>query len=751
MGSNTRSNKHRDWTPAAVGGRILGVLSPILVMQVCSAALATDVAQSGQAPSSQGSGIDQIQELVVTAKRYEFLNVDTSGTTNLPLAIELVPQSISLVSNDFIEAADLKTLGEIAEYTPGALNVGAAENFSSGIFLRGFPVIEPAIDGLPLIGGYIEPDNAIYDRLEIVKGPSSVVYGVSNPGGLNNYVTKSATGQTTSYVSAQVGNWEGYRVEAQLAGVLDPGGHLRGIAVGVRDQGNSFVDQMFHERTTAYGGLDFDFDPVTGYVHGGYERQKVPSFDGVPEFLDGSPPPVRRSFFVGSRDVTENTDMYHAESNLTWQATNDLQFSLKGAYQNIHLVGGEDYAYGLEPDGTITIGGDTFQNPGDRNESYAMGGSSIYRFDSLGLKGSFLSVGVLYQHYTGTLNSLTTPPPYVTSDNIFNGEASIAQAINALLATANVPSYQRTESSALTYSFQSVIKPIQSVDILLGASHATPDTSVIAGGAPQAYDERGQMSYRAGVTYEYLKGASVYASYSESFNPQPLVDSSFHVIPPATGVQYEIGSKLRTNDGKLLLTAAAYQIKEDNLAQYVTTLNGVNIYQTVGQLTHRGAELQALGQLTPNWQINAGYSYVDPTITAAIATGVAPQSATVGQTQLFIPKQTASLFSTYSLQQGFLKGFSFGGGVRVIGAQHTSYGSALANTQTFTQESKDLPGYALFDLTASYTLDKWLFQVNARNIFNKTYYINNYQSLLFGNQPGAPFNVALTVRRDFKL
>jgi len=127
-----------------------------------------------------GTTAEKLEEVVVTAQ-YKFLNVDTSSTTNLPLPIEKVPQSISLVSGDFIKAASLKTLGEIAEYTPGAINAGNQEGFGSVIKLRGFGAGR-AIDGLNFGASFsfYEPDYAIMDRLEVVKGPSGLL-GAGRP------------------------------------------------------------------------------------------------------------------------------------------------------------------------------------------------------------------------------------------------------------------------------------------------------------------------------------------------------------------------------------------------------------------------------------------------------------------------------------------------------------------------------------------------------------------------------------------
>ncbi len=693
---------------------------------------------------------DDMAEVTITG-HYEFLSVDTSGATNLPLPIEKVPQSISLVSNDFIQAADLKTLGEIAEYTPGAVYAGNGENYGTGIQLRGF-FPATAIDGLPFSSGGApyEPDYAIYDRLEVVKGPSSLVYGASSAGGLVNFVTKSPTPDTHDYVYVQAGSWDSYRVEGQIAGALDADGHLRAIGLAVYDRGHSFIDEIFRKKVSLYGGLNGDFGhSVTGYIHGGYERFERTSFDGIPTESDGTPAPLPRSYFIGSPNIIETTSVYHAEGGLTWHATEVLDVSLKGNYFTSRTLGENTFSEYLQPNGDISLQGYNFSTaPGLNTDNYAMGASAIYRFDTLGLKKSFLSVGALYQN-NRTIQDLQFDPTVPTT-NIFLGEAAISQAFDSLLATTNgTPPYsQLTKSSTLTFSAQSVLQLLDPLSLLLGVSYSKPNTTQDNSGVLQNFDLGYQKSYRAGLTYEFLAGANAYVSFSQSFAPQALDDVSGEVVPPTTGDQYEAGVKYRTREGRLLLTGAVFRIKEKNLAEYVSTnANGINVYVTAGEVTNKGLEFQALGHITPQWQINVGYSYLDPKITGAVTSGTFAQPDTVGQTSNFIPKQTASLYTTCTIAEGRLRGLSVSVGARYVGSQRTSYESALANSEAGLTPSKDLPQYALVDAGAGYEIRKgWLVQLNMHNIFDRHYFINNYQSLLYGNAPGEPRNVTLSVR-----
>jgi iron complex outermembrane receptor protein len=343
-------------------------------------------------------------------------------------------------------------------------------------------------------------------------------------------------------------------------------------------------------------------------------------------------------------------------------------------------------------------------------------------------------------------------PSTAGTTNIFLGQAAVSQALVSLLATPLAPFTQVTDASTRTISAQSMLQVIDPLSVLLGVSYSKPDETETTLGVAQDFDLKGEVSYRAGLNYEFVQArTNAYFSYSQSFNPQLVLDINNNVLPPLIGSQYELGLKRRSESGRLLLTGALFQIDEKNVSEAAGQTDATEYYQAIGEVRHRGLELQAIGQITPQWQVNVGYAYLDPKITGATAS----QSATIGQTQLYLPKQTASLYTTYSLEGGPLSGFSFGGGVHFVSSQDTSYSTLLANQQgnpnqeTTPGFSRALPGYTLFDATLRYAIDKWVVQFNAHNIFNKEYFINNYQSLAYGNAPGTPANVTLSVRRTF--
>jgi TonB-dependent siderophore receptor len=692
------------------------------------------------APGPPSEASDQLQMVVVTAP-YEFLNVDTSGTTNLPLPIEKVPQSISLISEDFIKAADLKTIGDIADYVPGAFYEGPSGGFSNAVSLRGFTPIK-AYDGLNVGASFLpafEPDYSIFDRVEIVKGPSSVVYGVSSAGGLINYVTKSATPQTPDYLLTQVGMWENYRVEGQVAGSLDSSGSVRGIGVLAYDQGNSFIDVLSHKEATLYGGINADLSSsVSGYVHAGFMWEERTASDGLSTYPDGQYPypEVPRSFFVGATNDNLITPDYLADAGLTWRATDMLNFNLKANYVSDVTSGNDPFSYDLQYNGDLSINRQHIT--GESNTDWGVALSSTYKFDAVGLKDSFVSLSAMYQdsEFKYVFYGYEFPNGQtVVTGNILNGES----ALTSLFDSATIPGPLENDEAeflrTLTLSMQSVFHVVDGVAVLLGASYSKPNVIESNFGVSQNFTPPAQTSYRAGLTYEFLPGANAYVSYSQSFLPQTYLTPSFTVLPPLKGDQYEGGVKYRSPDGHLLLTGAVFQITEANQPEFAELIGPVSYYTPAGEVTNKGFELEALGQISPAWQLHLGYSYLDARITKN------PSDPTsVGQIEPFIPEQTASLFTSYTVGSGLLRGLTMGGGFRYVGPQRTN----IPNDLTL-----DIPGYELVDATVSYELKPWVVQLNARNIFNKFYFYNDYQTLAFSNLVGPPASLTLTVRRNF--
>ena len=681
--------------------------------------------------TTEQSSSETLQEVVVQG--YRFLSADTSGTTNLPLPIEKVPQAISLVSGDFLKAANLKTFGDIADYTPGLLNVGNQNGYTTIVDIRGF-LSGRAVDGLSLLGPpTVDLDPTVIDRLEIVKGPSSVVYGISNAGGLINTVTKSATPETPNYLFVQASQWYNYRLEGQATGALDADGNVRVIGALSRDAGDYFQNNLSHSTNSFYGGIDATLpDSLTASLHVGHTLFLRTGFDGIPVFPNGDSAGLPVSFCVCVKDMDLRSSVWYASGNLTWHPTSMLELNVKAFFENTNQDGEiNPYSYNLQSNGIVNIS--VQQTISGTAVNTAEGVNAIYHLDDLlpAIKGSFLSIAGHREDWWSNGNGVSYQAGTATT-NIFAGQAAFDQFIETVRPQmiAN-PFVGPRLITATTGDFQALLQLFDPLALLLGASYSKPYASSITEGVYSAFQFAGHASYRAGLTYQIAPPLTGYLSYSQSFQPQTFYEPNFVPVPPLIGTEYEAG--LKYTNHRLLVTAAVYQLTQANSAQYFESIKNADFYLPVGQVKNKGVEFEAVGQITDNWKIDAGYAYLNPRISED------SDAAIVGQTQLWLPNTTASAFLVYTFGEGVVRGLSLGGGFRLVTSVRTSYDSSTRN----------IPGYSVIDANAGYSRDKWLITFNARNIFDKHYFINEWQTLYYGNTIGPLANLSLSVRREF--
>ena len=686
-----------------------------------TAALAfmSSAAAAQEATESEGDAI------VVSGYRY--LSENTSGTTGLPVPIEKVPQSISLVSEDFLDATDAKSLGDVAQYTPGALFDGNPGGTSSIVKLRGFAAGN-AIDGLNVGALDYEPDFATLERLEIVKGPTSVVYGAANPGGIINQVTKGAKPGTPSHIELLGGSWDRWRIEGQAATSLDAAGTVNLIGIGVHEEAGSFMQRVDSSKTVLYAGVDANLSPgLTGYVHGGYERYRRTSFDGIPTLPDGSPAPVGRSFFIGSGDFDLVTPVVRVNGGLDWEASSALSVSLKVNYLRSNTTGESGFGFDLQPNGDFFIAINNITK--SVTQAFSAGLSTVYKFDDLGLTDSFVTVAANYQSYDTKQAGTIPDTPQGDVGNIFDG----VDAIEALFNTRTYPGiFDYSLNRRLRYftlSSQANIKVAEPLTLLAGLSWAKPDVSKQSGTDPwEDFSGDSQTSLRLAATLEPVRGLNFYASYSESFQPQLFIDAAGDVLPPLTGEQYEVGVKYVSSDRRLLLTGALFDVRQANQARYDQTIDLIDRYAPVGKVRHRGFELQAVGEIAKGWQVNAGLAILDPTIRRD------DDPTLIGRTITFLPKSSASIYTSYAFGNAFV-----GGGIRYVDSVKTD----------IDRTTRDLPSYTLVDASAGYDFGRFRAQINVKNLFDKHYFVNNYQTLFYGNVVGEPRSVTASLRANF--
>jgi iron complex outermembrane receptor protein len=664
-------------------------------------------------------------------------NQSATGTkTDTPILT--TPQSISVVTKDQIEAQGAQNLVEALRYTPGVtLDTFGATTFFDSLKLRGFDAPR-YLDGLrlPLDPGtqFAYPRIETYglERLEVLHGPSSGLYGQTDPGGLINMVSKRPTATPQHEIVGTFGSFERFQGAFDTSGPIDKNGE-------------------FLYRLT---GLARSTDGQQDFVH----ENKV---------------------FIAP--------------SLTWRPTNDTSFTILSHYQNIDNKGWQQYVPGgasllPNPFGHIPysryIGEPSVD--GFKLEQFSVGYAFEHRFDNnLQFRSNFRYFDVS-QNLTGvrsegflpdfrtalrSINYVNSAAQNVALDNQVQADFATGPLIHKVLVGFD---YQR-QASTSNYKF-SFISPIDVFAPVYGspippASTLAPliDTETTANQAgiyaqdqvkldrwtltltgrqdwaqadtvskgsfpaPGTYLQNDRASTgRVGLNYLFDIGLSPYANYSTSFVPTSGTDQFGHPFKPTTGEGAEIGVKFKPVGSNLMLTAAVFELTQQN----VTTADPTNIIFSVqtGEVRVRGFEFEARGNVTKELEIVGGYNKYDPKITRS-------NDGTVGNYLVNTALEQASLWAKYTWYDGPVAGLGIGGGVRYVGE---SFGD---NANTIR-----IPDYTLFDAAISFDfkylrpdLKGWSAQINATNLTNR-YYVASCVTALAYCGLGAARTVLGTVR-----
>ncbi|MEA5569262.1 TonB-dependent siderophore receptor, partial [Anabaena sp. UHCC 0399] len=225
---------------------------------------------------------------------------------------------------------------------------------------------------------------------------------------------------------------------------------------------------------------------------------------------------------------------------------------------------------------------------------------------------------------------------------------------------------------------------------------------------------------RLGIVYQPIQPISLYASYSQSFQPNFGTSVDGSVLEPERGTQYEVGVKSEFLDGRLAATLAAYHITKSNIA--TTDPANPDFSIPIGKQRNQGIEFNVAGQIQPGWNVIASYSYIDAEITES-------NDGLAGNQPPNVPFNTASLWTTYQLQSGDLQGLGFGLGLFYVG-----------DRQGDTDNTYIIPSYLRTDAAIYYQRDNWRAGINIQNLLNEKY----FQGANFGRvtiEPGAPLTV----------
>lgn len=672
----------------------------------------------------------------------------TSTATGLRLSLKETPQSVTVFTRARLEDQALGEISEVLDQTVGvtaSIN-GTLGTDSTNFYSRGFEIENFQIDGAErpstIYGFRVNTaDMAPYDRIEIVRGATGLLNGVGMPGATVNLIRKKPAHEFQAHISGQLGSWDRYRAEGDVSVPITANGAIRARLVGAYQDNKSFIDREHLKKHVIYGVVEADAtDRLLFTVGAEYQRFSYlnGSRYGLPLFYtNGAPADFPRSTNL-SANWTENFNRsLNLFSSLKYDLGRDWELKFDGEYSRRKYDDtlGSPSARTIDPvtglGGTIWIG----RWNGELQETYA----------SLRASGPFtlfgrehdLMVGVSYSNSRDAFDDLPlwwTGPEYAVSnynllDLIPAGELNkpfLGKLSDARSGTIvkNAAGYAATR-----------LRPLDGVSLILGArltnwsrqSRNAPAGEPFSPSGPKT-KEHGQFAPYAGLLVDIARDVSVYASYTDIFNPQTNEDINGEILPPLKGSNYEAGLKAAFFDGKLNASAAVFHIKQDNFALDTGLFNpkGNTAYEAVSGTTSNGFELEVTGELLRGWQVSGGFSH-----TKVKDRDDAPLNT-------YIPVDTFKFFSSYDFS-GSLDGLKIGGNFRWHGRAYNE--DSRYPNGIFTQD-----GFVLIDLMARYAVTSHLsLSANLNNIFDQKY----YSSFTGTGRYGTPREVLFSAKYSF--
>ncbi|MEH1968909.1 TonB-dependent receptor [Nostoc sp.] len=706
-----------------------------LVFGINSAATAAQPSQQPQTPQAQQPASETPQEepaaqqdepieLVVTGEQdgYSVPNTTTGTKTDTPLRD--IPQSIQVVPQQVLRDQQVTRLEDAVRNVPG---VNQSFNFGPLTFftIRGFDATATNFlrDGLidPLAGEVTELSSI--ERVEVLKGPASVLFGLGNLGGTINLVSKRPLSDPFYAIDATIGSYSFYRGALDLSGPLnDSKTVLYRLNTAYRNSG-SFVD--------FFNGESLNISPVVSLaigertnltLEGEYINTRDSYASGVP--VIGSVLSNPNGKVSRNRNFGEPSDKFEQTiTRLGYQL--EHKFSDNWSLRNAFRFAFRDYSDHLTIPSSLDADNRTF-NRTDReyeveNRNYALTTNVVGKISTGSIQHQLL-FGIDFTR----LENLS--PRYAERQgapiDIFN---PVYGQLPGSIVTFE--SNDRSRTNSLGVYLQDQVALTNSLKLLLGVRFDTFDrkyedfiNNTESSGSDSAF------SPRFGIVYQPIPAISLYASYTSSFTPP---DGTFFFgvnssLKPERGTQYEVGVKADLND-RLSATLAFFDLTRTNVS--TADPNNPNFSIQVGEQNSQGIELNLAGEVLPGWNIFAGYAYTDARITE-------DNTFTSGNRLPNTADHSFNLWTTYEIQQGELQGLGAGIGLFFVGDR----AGDLANTY-------DVPSYVRTDAAIFYNRDRFRVALNFKNLFDVDY----FESAINSNRVyyGQPFTVQGTISWRF--
>lgn len=667
-------------------------------------ALVVTAGGAGAAEDTRTLPSVRVEDTVDDETGYAPKNAATATKTDTPLME--TPQSVTVITADQIREQASPNLQEAVRYSVGVRNeLYGIDNRGDWVSIRGSDETTKLLDGmrLPLTGWYgvVRDEPYAFDRIEVLRGPSSIIAGANDPGGVINLVSKRPQQDAFHEVGMQLGNDNHKQFNADFAGPLKKDGALLYRLVALGKDSDTQIDHADEQRVLVAPSVTWlpgEGSSVTLYGEYQYDRSKnTNAFLGLEGTLYPAPNgPIPTDLFIGEPDW----DRY---GGTRWRFGYDLEFALSDVWRLRHQLR-HDETDGLQKS-MYANWWDGFQDANgnsDPNGQYLGRYWYIYEDSSrmtngeLLLQGKLQTGGVAHTLLFGVDGLFHDASQTVAEDE--GTPLNVYAPVYGTQAEPTLGDAQPTNSDTrrLGILVQDQMKFFDNLSVRAGVRRdmvRTDDGAITRDWA---------TSSNLGVIYEILPGIAPYASYSESFNPVTGTNAAGQAYKPKRAKQIEAGLKWEAQSMPVQAAAAFYSIKEKN--RLASDPNDINSSIQIGDARIRGAEFEAKGDLAA-WSLLGSYTYTRVRASAASWGGDLDPDEQVES----IPEHMASAWAVHDFTDAGVTGLQLGGGVRYVGRIGDGTGNVF------------VPSVTLFDVMASYDTGPWRFALNVNNIADKNY------------------------------
>jgi iron complex outermembrane receptor protein len=644
--------------------------------------------------------IGGFESIVTVTAQGGFVAATSTAATKTGAPLIEIAQSVSVVTLDQMKSRNVQTVNEAIQYSASvSVDTYGTESRFDYINIRGF---NQSTYGLfrdnsrwqsGTVSGQVDP--YLLQEVDIVKGPSSVLYGQNTPGGLVNLVTKRPTRDVQNELIVNYGSHGRKQYQADFAGPLDKAGHWRYRLVGLFRDSDTQVDHVKDDRRMIAPALTWSpSQDTTLTLLADFQRDKTGWGQFLPSqgtFVANPHGTIRRSLFTGEpgydyfdRDQWSAGSLFEQRFGI-FTVRNTLRYS------SIHYDGKTVFGGGLQAD-MRSLNRFGFGNTLDLS-LFTTDTHATVRARTGAIEHSLL-FGVDYsQSETIQLSSFAFAAPL----DVF--APKYGSSVPDLFTYADV----RQPLSLLGVYLQDHMKIGKRFVFTLSGRHdwteLTNDDRIL-----KATDKQDVNKASGRVAFTYLSpvGVAPYFSYSTSFMPVGGTDFYGRPFKPTEGIQYEGGLKFQPKNSNSFFTASAFQISQTNVT-VPDPEQALNFLQR-GEIRSRGIELEAVGNVARGLNFHASYSYLDQEVTETT------DATVLGKRPPLAPEQLFGLSGEYTVVGGPFTGLGLGLGARYVG---TMAGDAV--------NSIEVPDYTLIDASARYLWKNVEFQLSATNLADKTY------------------------------